>query len=131
MAHHHGAVAQPLTPPHLVLQVLPEAHALGVHTRPAEEQPCAADEVCQCLICDDTLLDRLTQGHRLGLLLITWGPAEVTAVAAMAAAVEAAAVAAMAPAAVVAVVAVLAAAVKASIVAAIGQVQAEGSNILW
>jgi hypothetical protein len=54
-----------------VLQVLPEAHALGVDAHAAEEQPGAADEVGQGLIGNDLVGHSVTQPHGLGLLLVT------------------------------------------------------------
>jgi hypothetical protein len=57
---------------HLVLQVLPEAHTLGVHAHAQEEQPGAANEVRERLIGDDALRHSVTQRHRLRLLVVTW-----------------------------------------------------------
>jgi hypothetical protein len=56
---------------HLVLQVLPEAHALGVHANAQEEEPGAAYEVGQRLVGDDALRHSVTQRHRLRLLVVT------------------------------------------------------------
>jgi hypothetical protein len=69
-------------PAHLVLQVLPETHALGVHARPAEEDPRAANEVGQGLVGNDALLHCSTQRHGLRLLLLTYTAAAAAAAAA-------------------------------------------------
>jgi hypothetical protein len=45
---------------HFVLEMLPEPHPLGVNSNAAEEQPSAADEVREGLVCNDALGNGIT-----------------------------------------------------------------------